>query len=239
MRFLGLIFCIFSLAASAITKGKIEKCDFKFESKWRTYYFFAPDQAGPLPLIVLLHGSGRDGSVMANAWMRLASTERFMIVAPDSYDAWAWQSQKDSPHFIRSVVQQVNAKHPVDSGRIYLFGHSGGAVYALMLALVESEYFAATAVHAGALYPENFHLFANAKRHMPIALWVGDRDSFFSVGSVTATKKEFESHGFHVELIVLANQTHSYESVSVDVNDRAWEFLKKTRLEPSIIETRP
>ncbi|MGC1647558.1 MAG: PHB depolymerase family esterase [Candidatus Sulfotelmatobacter sp.] len=226
-RSLALTFCGFLLAAPALAKDKM-KTGFKFEGKWRTYYFFAPDKEGPLPLVVLLHGSGRNGAVMADAWKGLALKEQFIIAAPDSYDSAAWQSDKDSPSFIRAMVEQVDTQHPVDASRIYLFGHSGGAVYALMLALVESEYFAATAVHAGALSPENYNLFARAKRRMPIAIWVGDRDSFFPVNLVTATKKEFESHGFHVELSILPNQTHSY--VAADVNGKAWEFFQKTAI---------
>ena len=38
---------------------------------------------------------------------------------------------------------------------MYLFGHSAGAGQALYLSLLESEYFAATAVHAGALRTED------------------------------------------------------------------------------------
>jgi poly(3-hydroxybutyrate) depolymerase len=232
-RSVVLTFCGLLLAAPAFAKDNM-KTVFKFEGKWRTYYFFAPDKEGPLPLVVLLHGSGRNGAVMADAWKGLALKEQFIIAAPDSYDSAAWQSDVDSPNFIRAMVEQVNSHHPVDDSRIYLFGHSGGAVYALALALIESEYFAATAVHAGALAPENYKLFARAKRRMPIAIWVGDRDSFFPVSLVKATKTEFESHAFHVELTILPNQTHSYDAA--DVNGKAWEFFQKTRMEESDVD---
>jgi poly(3-hydroxybutyrate) depolymerase len=211
-RLLALIICTLLLVAPVLAKSKM-KFTFKFEGKSRTYYCYAPDKEGRLPLVVLLHGSGRDGLVMADAWKDLAAREQFIIAAPDSYDPWSWQSDRDSPNFIRAMIQQVNVSHPVDSTRIYLFGHSGGAVYALMLALVESDFYAATAIHAGALYPQNYSLFAKARRHMPIAIWVGDRDSFFPTDLVKDTKAEFESNGFHVQLTILPNQTHSYESV--------------------------
>ncbi len=228
---IALTFCGFLLVTPALAKDKM-KTGLKFEGKWRTYYCFAPDKEGPLPLVILLHGSGGDGAVMANDWKALASKEEFIIAAPDSYNPWAWQSDIDSPKFIRAMVEQVNARHPVDASRIYLFGHSGGAVYALMLALVESEYFAATAIHAGALSPENYNLFAKAKRRMPIAIWVGDHDSRFPVNLVEATKREFESRGFRVELTILPNQTHSYDAAKMNV--KAWEFLQKIAIESDV-----
>lgn len=240
MRYLlALLLCSFLLAPPASAKEKIKESNFKFDGKWRTFYSFPPEKEGPLPLVVLLHGSGRNGEVMVNAWKGLASKEQFIIVAPNSYDSSSWQSDRDSPDFLRAVVEQVKATHAVDMSRIYLFGHSGGAVYALMLAIVESDYFAATAVHAGAVRPENYSLFANARRRMPIAIWVGDHDSFFPVETVKATKEAFESHGFHVELSILPNQTHSYEDVASDVNNRAWEFFRKTRLGPPDVENKP
>ena len=192
---LAVILCSLLLDAPSFAKDNL-KSTFMFEDKRRTYYFFAPDKEGPLPLVVLLHGSGANGEVIANAWKGLAAKQQFIIAAPDSYDPWAWQSDKDSPNFLRAMVEQVNARHPVDPSRIYLFGHSGGAVYALMLALVESEYFAAVAVHAGALAPELYNLFTKAKRRMPIAIWVGDNDSFFPVAAVERDEEGIRDEWF-------------------------------------------
>jgi hypothetical protein len=119
-RSLALIFCGLLLATTVLAKDNM-KSSFRFEGKLRTYYCFVPDREGRLPLVVLLHGSGRDGLVMAEAWRSLAAKEQFIIAAPDSYDSWAWQSDKDSPNFLRAMVEQVNARHPVDASRIYLF----------------------------------------------------------------------------------------------------------------------
>jgi poly(3-hydroxybutyrate) depolymerase len=226
-RSLALILGSLLLAAPVLAKD-IMKSTFRFEGKQRTYYCFVPDREGLLPLVVLMHGSGAKGSVMANGWKDLASKEQFIIAAPDSYDPWAWQSDKDSPNFLRAMVEQVNAQHPVNASRIYLFGHSGGAVYALMLALVESEYYAAVAVHAGTLAPEHYNLFAKARRHIPIAIWVGDRDVFFPVAAVKEAKEEFEAKGFKVQLTILPNQTHIYNPR--EVASGAWQFFWKAQL---------
>jgi poly(3-hydroxybutyrate) depolymerase len=57
-----ILFSSLSLAVPALAKDSM-KSTFRFEGKQRTYYFFAPDKEGPLPLVVLLHGSGRNGLV--------------------------------------------------------------------------------------------------------------------------------------------------------------------------------
>jgi poly(3-hydroxybutyrate) depolymerase len=207
------------------------KYTFEFAGRSRAYYFFIPDGKGPLPAVVLLHGSGRNGKVMIDAWKDLASKEHFILVAPDSYDPSGWGVKMDSPDFVHAVVEQVAARHAIDASRIYLFGHSAGAVQALVFAIIDSHYYAATAVHAGALPPGYEKLlFARVERRMPIAIWVGDKDPLFSVDAVTATKRLFEANGFHAELFVISNHDHNYYAISDEVDAEAWEFLKKQQL---------
>ena len=203
---------------------------FEFAGNTRTFYTFVPQAGGPLPLVLLLHGSGRNGQVMVDAWAALAAKEHFILAAPDAYDPAFWQIKIDSPEFLHAVVDQVEAKHAVERNRIYLFGHSAGAEYALLLAVLDSHSFAAVAVHAGALQPDYYKLFAHAGRRIPIAIWVGDQDLLFPVEQVTATKKEFESHGFPIELAIIPHHDHNYYVISDEVNGKAWEFLKKAQL---------
>ncbi|MGP8175325.1 MAG: alpha/beta hydrolase family esterase [Terracidiphilus sp.] len=213
------------------------KNTFEFAGKSRTFYTFVPVVEGPLPLVLLLHGSGRNGQVMIDAWAVLASKEHFIVAAPDAYDSSAWNIKADPPDFLHAVVDQVEAKHAVDRNRIYIFGHSAGAEYALLLAILDSHYFAAVAVHAGALQPDNYRLFTYAGRRMPIAIWVGDQDLLFPVEQVTATKKEFEANGFPIILSVIPNHDHNYYAISNEINAGAWDFLKKTQLgHPDLLE---
>jgi poly(3-hydroxybutyrate) depolymerase len=207
------------------------KFAFEFAGKSRTYYLFTPGGEGPLPLVVLLHGSGRNGQTMIDAWSGLASKEHFSIVAPDAYDSSGWSVKIDSPEFLRAVVEQVKARHAVDESRIYLFGHSAGAVHALVIAIIDSRFYAATAVHAGAIPPGYEKLlFSRAERRMPIAIWVGAEDPLFPVDAVTATKQSFEQNGFQVNLSIIPNHDHNYYAISDQVNSNAWDFLRKVQL---------
>src|SRR3982751_1719714 len=117
----------------------------------RSYYLFVPDTVkAPAPLVVLLHGSGRNGKTLIDKWQDLAAKEGFIIVGPDSDDPSAWVLGKDGPDFLHDLVEALKSKYPINPRRVYLFGHSGGAVFALLMSTVASEYFAAVAVHAGA-----------------------------------------------------------------------------------------
>jgi poly(3-hydroxybutyrate) depolymerase len=211
--------------------GAATKSTFEFAGNSRTYSSFIPAVEGALPVVVLLHGSGRNGQVMVDAWKDLASKEHFILAAPDSYDASGWAFRMDSPAFFHAVVEQVKARHAVDEARIYLFGHSAGAVHALVLAIVDSRYYAAVAIHAGALPPGYEKLlFAQADRRTPIAIWVGDKDPLFPVDAVTATKRQLEANGFPVRTSIIPDHDHNYYLVSSKVNREVWEFLKVTQL---------
>ena len=184
-----------------------------------------------MPLVILLHGSGRNGETMASNWRDLALREGFIVAAPDAYNAAMWDSGKDTPEFFRNLVEQVKSRHTVECSRIYLFGHSAGAAYALFLTVVDSDLFAATAIHAGALQTDTNGLFQQAKRCAPIAIWVGDHDAYFPVDQVMATKKIFESNGYKVELSVILGHDHNYYAIADEINSKAWNFLKKTHLD--------
>jgi poly(3-hydroxybutyrate) depolymerase len=225
-RVVTIVLCALMLALAASAKEKVTKLTFQFAGNSRTWYSFVPDSEGPMPVLVLLHGSGRNGQIMVDSWKDLAAKEHFILAAPDALDSAGWNTGPDSPEFLHAVVEEVAARHAIDRGRIYLFGHSAGAAFSLVLSLVDSEYFAAAAVHAGALRPDQYNLFQYAERKMPVAIWVGDRDPNFPLDLVGATKQEFERHGNPLQLSIIPMHDHNYYAISDEVNKRAWDFLK-------------
>lgn len=226
---------ILPLTIPASAKPKITKLTFDFAGRTRILYVVLPERAEPMPLVVLLHGSGRNGEIVAQAWKDLAMREGFMIAAPDAFESSGWGSLVDPPEFFPAIVEQVNAIHPVDASRVYLFGHSAGAAYALFLAVVDSNVFAATAIHAGALQASPAGLFEQAERKMPIAIWVGDRDPFFPVDEVERTRRLYVTNGFDIKVHLIPNHDHNYYVISDEVNAKAWDFLKEKRLQPEAL----
>jgi poly(3-hydroxybutyrate) depolymerase len=225
---------VFFYAPSVCGKGKSTKEIITSGEKQRAYYLFVPEKTSPevrLPLIVLLHGSNRTGDSLVSKWKDLADKENLLLAAPDSIDSAKWQLGTDGPDLLFDIVEAVKAKYPVDSRRVYLFGHSGGAMFALMMALVESQYFAATAIHAGMLHPGDSRLFDYAKRKIPVALFVGDRDPLFPLEEVKATAAAFGGRGFPVQFSPIPNHDHWYYDLAPKINAGVWEFLKKHSLE--------
>src|SRR5947209_158449 len=221
-------------AAHARAGEKVSKESFESHGKKRTYYLFVPGSvtaAAPVPLVVLLHGSGRNGLSLAEKWKDLASAEGFIIVGPDAISTQGWHTPEDGPDFLRDLVEMLRAKYPVNPRRVYLFGHSAGAVFALDLAMLESEYFAAAAVHAGAWRSaEEFSILAYPKRKIPMAIIVGDRDGFFPLDSVRATEAALKEKGFTVEVTVMKGHDHWYYDLAPGINRNAWDFLKRYEL---------
>jgi poly(3-hydroxybutyrate) depolymerase len=218
--------------SARLAKRRYRQAHLRVRRQVENLFFFRARRIRPLPLIVLLHGSGRNGQIMVDAWKNLAAKEHFIVVAPDAYDSAAWSIKVDNPEFLHAMVDQVKTKHAVDGNRIYLFGHSSGAEYSLILAILDSHFFAATTIHAGALQPSYYKLFAYAGRRMPIAIWVGNQDPLFPLDLVTATKKEFESNGFPIQLSIIPSHDHNYYLIADEVNAKAWDFLKDKQLKP-------
>jgi hypothetical protein len=96
---------------------------------------------------------------------------------------------------------------------------------------MESEYFAATAVHAGSWRTESeFSVRDYAKRKTPLAIIVGDRDAFFPLQSVNATEAALKERGFTVEVKVMKGHDHWYYDLAPQINRDAWDFLKRHEL---------
>ncbi len=229
-RLLGilLVTLVAWLGASA-SSSKITKEKFEFAGKQRTYYLYVPGTikaTTPAPLILLLHGSNRNGLSLVEKWKELAGKEGIILVGPDSSDSTQWTLDNDGTEFLNELISLVKSTYSIDSRRVYLFGHSGGAEMAILISLLESEYFAATAIHAGLLQPSDYRLMDYAKRKIPLAIFVGDRDAFFPFNQVAATRDVLKAKGFPVELTKIANHDHWYYDLAPKINQSAWDFLK-------------
>jgi len=231
-RIIPLVLLLASVPASNLAQ-KITKETIVSEGKKRTYYLYLPPSltsSSPVPLIVLLHGSDHVGLSLAEKWNDLAEKEGAIIVAPNSIDSSHWSVPDDGPAFLHELVESLKNKYPINSKRVYLFGHSAGAVFALLMSLYESEYFAATAIHAGALYAGDASLIDLSKRKTPIQIQVGTVDGFFPLATVRATRDRMNASGFGVQLIEISGHDHWYYDLAPKISQTAWEFLKAFEL---------
>lgn len=197
-----------------------------------------PDQAAPL--MILLHGSGQRGADLVAAWRDLADQQGLILVGPDSLEPRQWSLPSDGPHFIDGLVQTVREQHPVDLRRIYLFGYSGGGLYALTLALIESEYFAGVAAYA-ALWRQDSDRAALGflrRQKLPVKLILGSGDAIYTPELHRSMEGQLRRQKVLVDSTVIEGQGHRYDNVSREVNRMAWAFLKDRKLpgEPLYID---
>jgi poly(3-hydroxybutyrate) depolymerase len=236
MKHILALLCVSLLFISSIeASDKIIKDAIVSEGKKRTYYLFVPKSVKadkPAPLIVLLHGSGRNGEILVEKWKDLAAKEGIILAGPDARDSQQWQIPEDGPEFLHDLVEALKAKHPINPRRVYLFGHSAGAVAGIYMSLLESKYFAASVIHAGALKlsQQELSLMESAERKMPIAMYVGTDDAYFPLPDVRATRDALKKQGFPVELTEIKGHTHNYYMRAEEINKSAWEFLSKQEL---------
>lgn len=138
----------------------------------RAYKLYLPARragaasAGPLPLVVMLHGctQSADDFAAGTQMNRLADTHGFLVVYPEQPPGanpsrcWNWFRAEDQvreggePALIAGIVQAVAAEHAVDTRRIFVAGLSAGAAMAVILGETHPELFAAVGVHSGLPY---------------------------------------------------------------------------------------
>jgi poly(3-hydroxybutyrate) depolymerase len=211
-------------AADRIVSGS-----FTSDGVKRTYAAYSPPGENPRPIVILLHGSGWSGRAMVQRWKDLAQREGIVVAGPDATDRSRWRPAEDNPVLFRDLVEELKPQH-IDMRRIYLFGYSAGAVFALYMAPLESGYFAAAATHAGAYTGEADLAFLDiAPRKIPLLLSAGTKDDLFPQSVFLPTVRRLERAGFPVTSSLTAGGRHSYQAFG-EINERAWKFLRQHSL---------
>ncbi|HET9527197.1 MAG TPA: PHB depolymerase family esterase [Pyrinomonadaceae bacterium] len=229
---LAFTLCVLVCASTAFAKDDITKELITSNGKTRAYYLYVPStMKGPAPLIVMLHGSNRTGVTLVEKWKDYAKKEGIIIAGPDATNLRGWASPQDGPDYLHELVEELKSKHPINPRRVYLFGHSAGASFSLHMGLMESQYFAAVAIHAGALRDQDMPVIELAKRKIPISMQIGDSDPLVPLKLVQATRDALKEAGFTVDLIEIENHDHWYYDKASKFNQTAWEFLKKYELD--------
>lgn len=233
-KFLALACALAALLPGVCRGAAIVAQTIEVEGAVRTYYLYMPatmQPAGNPPLLVVLHWTTGNGRAALRPWTALADREGMVLVAPDATTPVGWRIREDGPAYLRSIIAAVASQTPFDPRRVYLFGVSAGAVHALTVGVLESEYFAAIAVYAGSWRDrESFLTLDYATRKIPVAIEIGDRDELFPMRSVLATQAALVSAGHPFALKVLPGEDHEYAGVALKASRDAWAFLKPVAL---------
>jgi len=131
----------------------------------RTYRWFAPSGDAPdggFPLVLALHGGLGTGDQFARAsgLEAVAAREGFVVVFPDGVER-TWNGGRccgqaaardvDDAGFLAALIDDFAARLPIDRARVFVTGHSNGAIMAFRFACERADLVAAVAPVAGSL----------------------------------------------------------------------------------------
>ena len=131
----------------------------------RAYRLYVPAQkaAGPMPLIVMLHGCTQspEDFAVGTGMNALAEKSGCLVAWPaqpqgaNAQKCWNWFRPEDQsrdrgePALIAGIVRDVLRDYPADPGRVYIAGLSAGGAAAAILAAAYPDMFAGVGVHSG------------------------------------------------------------------------------------------
>lgn len=187
----------------------------------RVWYEFAPATKGEMPLVILFHGAGRDGLSQIEMWKDVAVGQGFALLAPDSVGS-SWFNDP-SPQFIVQLIAEMASKHKIDTNRIYLFGHSDGAAYALSLLNQSQGPWRAAALHAGYVPLKSLNPPQVAK---PYRLYMGEHEQIFSVDEARQIGKSLAGYGHDNELVVIPRHDHWFYDIGPQIAEDAWKWFQ-------------
>ena len=178
----------------------------------REWYVYVPSQvkADPekqVPLVFACHGYSCSGEIyMGNAgWNRVADKYGFIVVFPSAtygprqgvdpetppntpLPAWNVEmdpARVDEAVYFRHMLADVTAHHAVDTGRVYITGHSNGSLMTQYLASFMPEVFAAAAPCSGVLFRNMLEVFPKAPRlaqraqvDIPVWMFAGEKEAW-------------------------------------------------------------
>jgi predicted esterase len=212
-----------SFAASHQSTNKLTCSGAKYE-----YRLFAIPGSQPQPAILLLHGAGDEAENFIQPWIKFAKQDGIVLIVP--------QLSRD-PKFedvaipvFRCIVADAEQKASIDSSRVYVFGHSAGGYLAYDTATLDSQFYAAVAVHGMLIGDDYYSIVEKATRKTPIAIYIGDHDQYSSVKNVERTRDWLLKNGFPVHYVLLPGHDHNYYAISDKINTDAWDFLSQYRL---------
>lgn len=176
-----------------------EKVEMEINGLKRTYILHIPNTKSivpskPLPLVLMLHGAGSSAEEEAKSlgWVDKADKEVFVVAFPQGtplnpkeaanlktnpniWDDGAPHNHKenvDDVGFLRTVVQDISKKTPIDADRIFCTGFSNGASMTFRVGIELSDLVAAIAPVSGYLWVKD----PKPNRTMSMMLIAGEKD---------------------------------------------------------------
>ncbi len=167
------------------------------EHTWFEYIPESYDSTSSVPLVIVLHGGGRDGATCAShtTWSLLAEKEKFIAIYPDAsnmiiendgtkfgeWNAFFMKGTKnDDLLFLRELIAYMKEAYNIDASRIYMTGQSNGDQMVSHFAFEHGDLLAAAAGTSG---PTRKEMMKNKQGEsiqpahiLPFYRWHGEHD---------------------------------------------------------------
>lgn len=195
----------------------------------------------PTPLVIALHGLGANEDSFFDSYQKvtpkLAEQHGFLLAAPLGFrvdgfygsrlmaggDATAARRSELSEQDVLEVVKRMRADYAVDSDRIYLIGHSMGAIGTWALGARHPELWAALGAFSGTGAPAT----VARMKHIPQVVVHGDSDPTVNVNGSRTMVAEMRKLGMDVTYIEVPGGNHV--DVVVPNLPRMFELLATKR----------
>jgi poly(3-hydroxybutyrate) depolymerase len=188
------------------------------------YRVFVPktyNSSKPVPLVVALHGLGSSEDTFMDAYSRripeLAEQYGYIAVSPLGYrpdgfygfsygiDAASRRKQELSEQDVMQVLARMRRDYKIDDSRIYLMGHSMGAIGTWFLGAKYPDLWAALGTVAGTGNPQS----VARMKHIPQFVVHGDADPTVPVGGSRGMVGEMKKLGVDHVYIEVPGGTHT------------------------------
>jgi predicted esterase len=197
--------------------------------------------AKPTPLVVALHGLGANEDSFFDSYSQLppqlAEKHGFLMAAPLGYrtdgfygstimgagDAASRRRVEYSEKDVLEVLARMKAAYNVDESRIYLIGHSMGAIGTWALAAKYPQIWAALVPFSGVSNPAS----AEQMKHIPQFVVHGDADNTVNVSGSRNMVAALKKAGANVTYVEVAGGSHT--DMVVPNLPQAFEFLAAQR----------
>jgi predicted esterase len=211
---------------------------------YRVYVPNAYSAAKAMPLVIALHGLGANEDSFFDSYSQLppqlAEKHGFLLAAPLGFrrdgfygsnimgagDAASRRRGENSEKDVLEVLRLMKASYNVDESRIYLIGHSMGAIGTWALGSKYPQIWAALVTFAGVGAPS---LAANMKA-LPQFVVHGDDDNTVNVSGSRNMVAELKKLNANVTYIEVPGGSHT--DVVVPNLPKAFEFLAAQRKAP-------
>jgi len=171
----------------------------------RSWVGYRPEGVvGPSPAVILFHGAGRPAVSMIDMWQAVAEAEGLTLISINQ-PSGGWDVENPDGHFIHAVLADASDRYDIDHDRVFLFGHSAGAIMAQMVGNRVTGPWRGVATHAGYVNPAWLYRIADAP---PMRQYLGTSDGVFNPADARLAATYLARAGHEYELILIPGHTH-------------------------------